>query len=160
MTTELDKLAKKNTEQKLDAINKKQQIKKHNIKAAGKANKADPAGPYENRSLHEKIAGTKKARSLGKEMRKVKKSEKFFDKQSDKLEKHGVWSKDNKKGSAMASLEKKDIIKKGFPSKAKMDLDVNRPDFPSKAKMARGGRAGYSSGGAVLKGKKVGCQIK
>ena len=43
------------------------------------------------------------------------------------------------------SLEKDKLIKKGFPSKAKM---------------ARGGRAGYSSGGAVLKGKKVGCQIK
>ena len=29
-----------------------------------------------------------------------------------------------------------------------------------KYEFKKGGRAGYSSGGAVLKGKKVGCQIK
>ena len=40
------------------------------------------------------------------------------------------------------------------------EVIIDTQGFPSKAKMARGGRAGYSSGGAVLKGKKVGCQIK
>ena len=151
MTTELDRLAKKNTEQKLDAISKKQQIKKHNLRAAAKANKADPSGPYEGRSLHEKLAGSKKSRSLGKEMRKVKKSEKWFDKQYDKLEKHGVWSKENKKGSAMASREADAIIKKGFPSKAKMDIDVHRPNFPRKKKQG-GGIALRGLGRAFVKG--------
>ena len=146
MTTELDRLAKKNTEQKLDAINKKQQLKIHNLKAARKANKADPE--------EQGWTGSKRSKSIGKEIRKVQKSEKWFDKQSDKLEKHGVWSKDNKKGSAMASLEKKTIIKKGFPSKAKMDLDVHRPDFP-RIKKQVGGRALRGYGRAFLKGGKV-----
>jgi len=137
MTTELDALAKKNTEQKLDAAQKKLNIKQHNLKAAQKANKADPE--------EQGWFGSKRSRSIGKKIHTAKKDEKWMDDQSDKLEKHGVWSKDNKKGSALASIEKDKIIKKGFPSKAKM---------------ARGGRAGYSSGGAVLKGKKVGCQIK
>jgi hypothetical protein len=138
MATELDKSAKKNTKQKLKAISKKQDIKLHNLKAARKANKADPAGPYESRSWYEKLTGTERSKSLGKEIRKLEKSEKWFDKQSDKLEKHGVWSKKNKKGSAMASLEKKSLLKtklKGPPSKAKIErenLDVNRPDFPRK----------------------------
>ena len=137
MTTELDALAKKNTEQKLDAAQKKLNIKQHNLKAAQKANKADPE--------EQGWFGSKRSRSIGKKIHTAKKAEKWMDDQSDKLKKHGVWSKDNKKGSALASIEKDNIIKKGFPSKAKM---------------ARGGRAGYSSGGAVLKGKKVGCQIK
>ena len=143
MTTELDSIAKKNTEQKLDAINKKQQIKIHNLKAARKANKADPE--------EQGWTGSKRSKSIGKEIRKVKKSEKWFDKQSDKLDEHGVWSKKNKKGSAIASLEKKDIIKKGFPSKAKMDMDVHRPNFPRK-KLQSGGAALRGLGRAFLKG--------
>ena len=146
MTTELDSIAKKNTEQKLDAINKKQQIKIHNLKAARKANKADPE--------EQGWTGSKRSKSIGKEIRKVKKSEKWFDKQSDKLDEHGVWSKKNKKGSAIASLEKKDIIKKGFPSKAKMDMDVHRPNFPRK-KLQGGGIALRGLGRAFLKGGKV-----
>ena len=125
MTTELDRLAKKNTEQKLAAINKKQQLKIHNLKAAQKANKADPE--------EQGWTGSKRSKSIGKEIRKVQKSEKWFDKQYDKLEEHGVWSKENKKGSTLATLEKMQILKKGFPSKAKMDIDVHRPDFPRKA---------------------------
>ena len=37
--------------------------------------------------------------------------------------------------------------------------DTRREVFATQRK-AKGGRAGYNSGGAVLKGKKVGCQIK
>ena len=140
MTTELDKLAKKNTKQKLDAISKKQQIKEHNLKAARKANKADPD--------EQGWTGSKRSKSIGKEIRKVKKSEKWFDKQADKLEKHGV------EGSALAQAEKKDIIKKGFPSKAKMGIDVHRPDFPRKKKQG-GGAALRGFGRAFLKGGKV-----
>ena len=118
MTTELDRIAKKNLTQKIDAAHKKLNIKQHNIRAAKKANKADT--PYEDRSLLEKIIGTKKHHSLAKEHRKTKKTRKFLEKQEDRLDKHGVWSKDNKKGAAMGHYEKKKIIKKGFPSKAKM----------------------------------------
>ena len=142
MTTELDALAKKNTQQKNEALRKKKEIKLHNIKAAGDAHRADP--DREDHWWHGKKP-TEKSKSLTKEYRKTKKSLDRLEKRSDRLDEHGVWSKDNKKGEVFASLEKDKLIKKGFPSKAKM---------------ARGGRAGYSSGGAVLKGKKVGCQIK
>ena len=125
MTTELDALAKKNTKQKLDAVNKKQQLKIQNLKAARKANKADPD--------EQGWTGSKRSKSIGKEIRKVQKSEKWFDKQYDKLEEHGAWSKENKKGSTLATLEKMQILKKGFPSKAKMDIDVHIPYFPRKA---------------------------
>ena len=118
MTTELDKLAIKNQKQKLDAAHKNLNIKQHNIRAAQKASKADT--PFEERSTLEKFIGTKKHRSLAKEYRKTEKRRKSLRKTEDRLDKHGVWSKENKKGSSMASYEKEDIIKKGFPSKAKM----------------------------------------
>jgi len=120
MTTELDRIAKKNVKQKIDAAHKRLNIKQHNIKAAAKATKADPAGPYEDRSLHEKLAGTKRARSIQKKYKSTKKTRKFLHKQEDRLDKHGAWSKDNKKGSAFAGREKEKLIEKGFPSKAKM----------------------------------------
>jgi hypothetical protein len=37
---------------------------------------------------------------------------------------------------------------------------ANRHDKIRKVNFSKGGRSGYNSGGAVLKGKKVGCQIK
>ena len=152
MTTELDKLAKKNTQQKIDIAHKKLNIKQHNIRAAQKASKADT--PWEDRSFKEKLVGTKRHFKLAKEYRKTKKIRKSLRKTEDRLDKHGVWSKENKKGSSMASLEKKDIIKKGFPSKAKMDLDVHRPNFPRK-KLQGGGIALRGLGRAFLKGGKV-----
>ena len=146
MTTELDRLAKKNTEQKLDAVSKKQQIKKHNIKAALKNERKNRDDATFLGSDYKK--STPKSDSLNKARRKVEKSEKWFDKQANKLEKHGV------KGSALAQAEKRDIIKKGFPSKAKMDIDVHRPNFPAK-KLKAGGIALRGLGRAFLKGGKV-----
>ena len=118
MATELDKLAKKNVKQKIDIAHKKLNIKQHNIKAAQKANKADT--PFEDRSILEKFVGTKKHFKLAKEYRKTKSTRKFLHEQEDRLDKHGAWSKDNKKGSAFAGREKEKLIEKGFPSKAKM----------------------------------------
>tara|TARA_R100001244_G_scaffold79358_1_gene62418 strand:+ start:57 stop:473 length:417 start_codon:yes stop_codon:yes gene_type:complete len=118
MATELDKLAKKNVKQKIDIAHKKLNIKQHNIKAAQKANKADT--PFEDRSILEKFVGTKKHFKLAKEYRKTKSTRKFLYEQEDRLDKHGAWSKDNKKGSAYAGREKEKLIEKGFPSKAKM----------------------------------------
>ena len=152
MTTELDALAKKNTQQKYKAIRKKQKIKLHNIKAAAKAHRADP--DREDHWWHGKKP-TKKSKSLDKEHRKIKKSMESFDKRSDRLDEQGVWSKDNKKGDAFASYEKKQLIEKGFPSKAKMDIDVNRPNFPSKTKLAGGGIALRGLGRAFKKGGRV-----
>ena len=117
MTTELDSIAKKNTQQKIDEVQKKLNIKKHNIKAAQKAHSEDP--DREEHWTGYGLKTTEKSKSLTKEKNKVKKSEKWVDKQEDKLHEHGVWSKKNKKGSALATIEKKKIIEKGFPSKAK-----------------------------------------
>ena len=111
MTTELDRIAKKNLDQKIRKAYKKLDIKQHNIKAALKANKADPE--------EQGWFGSKRSKSLRKELNKTRKIEKFVDKQSDRLDKHGVWSKENKEGAAMGHYEKKKIIEKGFPSKAK-----------------------------------------
>jgi hypothetical protein len=146
MTTELDRIAKKNTEQKIKGAYKNLAIKKHNIKAALKANKADPE--------EQGLFGSKRSKSLRKELKKVKKTDKWMEKQHDKLRDHGVWSKDNRKGSGVATLEKEDIIKKGFPSKAKMDIDVHRPNFPRKNKRG-GGIALRGLGRAFMKGGKV-----
>jgi len=136
MTTELDRIAKKNTQQKIKGAYKNLAIKKHNLKAARKANKADPE--------EQGWFGSKRSKSIRKKLNKVNKTDKWIEKQADRLREHGVWSKKNKKGSALASFEKEDIIKKGFPSKAKMDIDVHRPNFPVKKK--------YMSGGGIIKG--------
>ena len=117
MTTELDALAKKNQQQTYDALRKKKKIKLHNIKAASEAHSADP-----DREEHWTGYGkkpTKKSKSLDKEYRKTKKSLDRLEKRSDRLDEHGVWSKDNTKGDAFASVEKDKLIKKGYPSKAK-----------------------------------------
>ena len=116
MTTELDALAKKNTQQKNDALRKKKEIKLHNIKAAGDAHRADP--DREDHWWHGKKP-TEKSKSLTKEYRKTKKSLDRLEKRSDRLDEHGVWSKDNKKGEAFASIEKDKLIERGFPSKSK-----------------------------------------
>ena len=68
----------------------------------------------------------------------------------------------------MSKTKKKKIkIKKLKPKPSWKDLvDTTHPsynkDYESLTFMdySVGGRAGYSSGGAVLKNKKVGCQIK
>jgi len=104
--SEIDVQTKKNVTQKIDAAHKRLNIKQHNIKAAAKATKADPAGPYEDRSLHEKLAGTKRARSIQKKYKSTKKTRDYLYEQQDKLDKHGIWSKENKKGSSYASGEK------------------------------------------------------
>ena len=104
MTTELDRIAKKNINQKTDKIKKKLKIKQHNIKAAAKAHSADPDREPGLFGYGKKP--TEKSKSLDKEYRKTKKSLDRLEKRDDKLHEHGVWSKDNKKGEAFASLEK------------------------------------------------------
>ena len=149
MTTELDRIAKKNTEQKIKGAYKNLAIKKHNIKAAMKAERA--SNPEENRPILGGLLNKRsdKIKKLAKAYRKVNKTDKWIEKQHDKLIDHGVWNKN--KGSAVAYREKKDIIKKGFPSKAKMDIDVHRPNFPRK-KLQSGGAALRGLGRAFLKG--------
>ena len=102
MTTELDKIAKKKAKQKIDKAQKKLSIERHNLKAAQKANKADPE--------EQGWFGSKRSKSIGKKIRKNEKTDAWMDKISAKVDKGK---------SLITDLEKKDIVKKGFPSKAK-----------------------------------------
>ena len=102
MTTELDKIAKKKAKQKIDKAQKKLSIERHNLKAAQKANKADPE--------EQGWFGSKRSKSIGKKIRKNEKTDAWLDKQYEKVDKGK---------SLITDLEKKDIVKKGFPSKAK-----------------------------------------
>ena len=168
--SEIDVQTKKNVIQKIDAAHKRLNIKQHNLKAAAKARKADPAGPFEDRSLHEKLAGTKRARSLGKKYRSTKKTRDFLYKQEDKLDKHGIWSKENKKGSSYASREKDKLqymgvyrdkkggevleAPKGAWTKTKKDTFKTAWD-KRQSKKGGGGAALRGLGRAFVKGGKV-----
>ena len=123
MTTELDKIAKKKAKQKIDKAQKKLSIERHNLKAAQKANKADPE--------EQGWFGSKRSKSIGKKIRKNEKTDAWLDKQYEKVDKGK---------SLITDLEKKDIVKKGFPSKAKF---------------AGGGIALRGFGRAFMKGGKV-----
>ena len=102
MTTELDRIAKKQAKQKIDKAQKKLSIERHNLKAAQKANKADPE--------EQGWFGSKRSKSIGKKIRKNEKTDAWMDKQ---------YAKVDEGKSIITDLEKKDIIEKGFPSKAK-----------------------------------------
>ena len=123
MTTELDKIANKKAKQKIDKAQKKLSIERHNLKAAQKANKADPE--------EQGWFGSKRSKSIGKKIRKNEKTDAWLDKQYEKVDKGK---------SLITDLEKKDIVKKGFPSKAKF---------------AGGGIALRGLGRAFMKGGKV-----
>ena len=119
MATELDKLAKKNTQQKIDKTYKDLAKKEQKLKSQSR--KAPDFGsvtkiPTSIGNIH---LGHKDP-EIRTGLRKIKKARKKVGKQEERLEKHGVWSKENKEGAAMGHYEKKKIIKKGFPSKAKM----------------------------------------
>jgi len=167
--SEIDVQTKKNVIQKIDAAHKRLNIKQHNITAAAKARKADPAGPFEDRSLHEKLVGTKRARSLGKKYRKTEKTRDFLYKQEDKLDEHGIWSKENKKGSAMGSLEKDrlkymgvyrdkkggEVLEAPKGRRTKTQKDTFKTAWDKRQKKQGGGAALRGLGRAFLKGGKV-----
>tara|TARA_R100001443_G_scaffold32565_1_gene46644 strand:+ start:76 stop:495 length:420 start_codon:yes stop_codon:yes gene_type:complete len=139
MTTELDRIAKKNVTQKIDKTFK--DLSKKEEKLRRESRKAPDFGsvtkiPTSIGNIH---IGHKDP-EVRKGLKKIKKVRKKVGKQKDRLDKHGVWSKDNKKGAVMGHYEKKKIIEKGFPSKAKM---------------AGGGIALRGLGRAFMKGGKV-----
>ena len=109
MTTELDRIAKKQAKQRIDKAQKKLSIKRHNIRAAQKAHMADP--DREDHWSGYGLKSTEKSKSLHKELRKNEKTDAWMDK---------MYAKVDKGKSIIVDLEKKDIIKKGFPSKANL----------------------------------------
>jgi len=102
MATELDRIAKKQAKQKIDKAQKKLNIKQHNIKAAIKADKADPE--------EQGLFGSKRHFKLAKKLKQAEKSEKFLDTQDEKV---------GQGKSYITDVEKNKLIEKGFPSKAK-----------------------------------------
>ena len=119
MTTELDKLAKKNTQQKIDKTYKDLAKKEQKLKSQSR--KAPDFGSVTKipTSIGDIHLGHKDPK-IRTGLRKIKKARKKVGEQEKRLEKYGVRGKDNKKGSAFAGREKEKLIEKGFPSKAKM----------------------------------------
>jgi len=117
MTTELDKLAIKNTQQKIDKTFKDLSKKEQKLKSQSR--KAPDFGSVTKipTSIGDVHLGHKDP-EVRKGLKIIKKARKKVRKQKERLEKHGVWDKN--KGSRMGYYEKKKIIEKGFPSKAKM----------------------------------------
>ena len=117
MTTELDKLAKKNTQQKIDKA--KKDLAKKEQKLKSQARKAPDFGSSAKikTSIGDIHIGYKDP-EIRKGLKTIKRVRKKIGEQEERLEKHGVWNKN--KGSAWASREKDKIIKKGFPSKANL----------------------------------------
>ena len=102
MTTELDRIAKKQAKQRLDKGQKKLAIEIHNLKAARKANKAD--------SEEQGWFGSKRSKSIGKKIRKKEKAAASIEEQHAKVDEGKSW---------VIDVEKDKLIEKGFPSKAK-----------------------------------------
>ena len=117
MATELDKLATKNTKQQIEEAHKNLNKKEQKLKS--QARKAPDFGSATkiSTSIGDVHVGYKDP-TIIKGLKTIKRVRKKIKKQEERLEKHGVWDKN--KGSAWASREKKKIIEKGFPSKAKM----------------------------------------
>ena len=106
MTTELDKIAKKKAKQKIDKAQKKLSIERHNLKAAQKANKADPE--------EQGWFGSKRSKSIGKKIRKNEKTDAWLDKQYEKVDKGK---------SLITDLEKKTLLKKDFHQKQNLQVE-------------------------------------
>ena len=118
--TSIEIQAEKNAQAKLKEIRLKQNIKKHNIRAALKnerKNRPDKTLSIPFIGDTDYKGSTKKSKSLNKELRKSKKTEKFLDKTQDILDERGatgvkrkfLW---DKSPSWVASAEKKKLEKK------------------------------------------------
>jgi len=163
----IDNQTKKNANDRIKAAWKKIDIKKHNVKAAMKAEKA--SNPKENHPILGGLINKRsdKLKSLNKKLIKLHKADKYFDKQSDRVDEAGIFGPGNSKGSALALREKNKLLKLGVykdkkggsildtPGGAK--LKFKKPVDRSQDSMARhsakiGGRIGFKHGG--------GCAIK
>ena len=84
--------------------------------------------------------------------------DKYVDKKTGKKEigpRHRVEGSEMKSNRGTEEQRRRKGIKKGIDTY----IIINDQKYKVQT-MAKGGRSGYNSGGAVLKGKKVGCQIK
>jgi len=114
--TSIEIQAEKNTQTTLTEARKKSKIKEHNIRAALKNERKNR--PDKSLFGLDYKGSTEKSKSLEKELRKSKKSQKFIDKSQDILDERGAtgvktsWYKSDKAPSTLATVEKKRLEKK------------------------------------------------
>ena len=114
--TSIEKQAEKNAQAILKEARLKQSIKKHNIRAALKNERKNR--PDKSLFGLDYKGSTEKSKSLEKELRKSKKSQKFIDKTQDILDERGAtgvktpWYKPDKSPSTVATVQKKKLEKK------------------------------------------------
>ena len=114
--TSIEIQAEKNAQTTLTEARKKSKIKEHNIRAALKNEKKNR--PDKSLFGLDYKGSTEKSKSLEKELRKTKKTQKFIDKSQDILDERGAtgvktsWYKSDKAPSTLATVEKKRLEKK------------------------------------------------
>ena len=114
--TSIEKQAEKNAQAILKEARTKQSIKEHNIRAALKNERKNR--PDKSLFGLDYKGSTEKSKSLEKELRKSKKSQKFIGKTQDILDERGAtgvktpWYKPDKAPSLVASVQKKKLEKK------------------------------------------------
>ena len=142
--TSIEIQAEKNAQTTLTEARKKSKIKEHNIRAALKNEKKNR--PDKSLFGLDYKGSTEKSKSLEKELRKTKKTQKFIDKSQDILDERGAtgvktsWYKSDKAPSTLATVEKKRLEKK-LPS--------------TEGSFQAGGAALRGLGRAFMKGGKV-----
>ena len=114
--TSIEIQAEKNAQTTLTEARKKSKIKEHNIRAALKNERKNR--PDKSLFGLDYKGSTEKSKSLEKELRKTKKTQKFIDKSQDILDERGAtgvktsWYKSDKAPSTLATVEKKRLEKK------------------------------------------------
>jgi len=114
--TSIEIQAEKNAQTTLTEARKKSKIKEHNIRAALKNERKNR--PDKSLFGLDYKGSTEKSKSLEKELRKTKKTQKFIDKSQDILDERGAtgvktaWYKPDKAPSTLATVEKKRLEKK------------------------------------------------
>ena len=142
--TSIEIQAEKNTQTTLTEARKKSKIKEHNIRAALKNERKNR--PDKSLFGLDYKGSTEKSKSLEKELRKTKKTQKFIDKSQDILDERGAtgvktsWYKSDKAPSTLATVEKRKLETK-LPS--------------TEGSFQAGGAALRGLGRAFMKGGKV-----
>ena len=114
--TSIEIQAEKNAQTTLTEARKKSKIKEHNIRAALKNERKNR--PDKSLFGLDYKGSTEKSKSLEKELRKTKKTQKFIDKSQDILDERGAtgvktsWYKSDKAPSTLATVEKRKLEKK------------------------------------------------
>jgi hypothetical protein len=154
--SEIDVQAKKNVQTKIDASYKKSKIKEHNIRSAIKNERKNK--PDKSIFGVEYKAHTKKSKSLGEELHKEKKHQKFLDKRENLLEKNKGYGFEKDKLKYMGVYRDKkggqvlDASKREWTQTKKEKFNTA---WAKRQKKQGGGIAQRGLGRAFMKGGKV-----